>query len=60
VIPRQSPKARRYKITQCDLEIMQAAAGGKCDICGQHFDVLCVDHDHTDGRVRGLLCHPTI
>jgi hypothetical protein len=50
------PEARKYKITRRDLEILEAQQGGCCDICGQQFDVLCVDHCHTSGRVRGLLC----
>lgn len=32
------------------------AVDGKCEICNQRFDVLCVDHRHTDGVIRGLLC----
>jgi hypothetical protein len=30
--------------------------GGKCEICNGKFDVLCVDHNHKTGRLRGLLC----
>lgn len=34
------------------------AAGGKCKIClreGGHKS-LCVDHDHTTGKLRGIIC----
>ena len=34
------------------------AVDGKCEICNQKFDVLCVDHRHSDGVLRGLLCTP--
>ena len=44
-------------------EKMFAAQGGKCAICKtdkpQHrHGLMCVDHDHSTGAVRGLLCHP--
>lgn len=29
---------------------------GKCLLCGKHKNVLQVDHSHTDGKVRGLIC----
>ena len=33
---------------------------GKCAICGKHQielkQSLCVDHNHTTGKVNGLLC----
>ena len=40
-----------------------SAQGGKCAVCGKEPLLrtdkswgLCVDHDHTTGKVRGLLC----
>ena len=32
------------------------ANSGCCEICGDEFDVLCVDHNHTTNEIRGLLC----
>jgi len=35
---------------------MMEAQEGCCLICLKKSDVLCVDHDHTTGKIRGLLC----
>jgi Recombination endonuclease VII len=43
-------------MSQEDLDVMLAAAGGRCDICGELHSALVVDHDHQDGRVRGVIC----
>tara|TARA_R110002051_G_scaffold489_3_gene2227 strand:+ start:556 stop:999 length:444 start_codon:yes stop_codon:yes gene_type:complete len=56
----QIPKAR---------EIIQAQQGNQCAVCGISFAVMtikgrkrvpkalpCLDHDHTTGFVRGVLC----
>lgn len=32
------------------------ALGNRCMICSKETGKLCVDHDHTTGKVRGLLC----
>jgi Autographiviridae endonuclease VII len=29
---------------------------GRCAICGEPQDLLCVDHCHLTNEVRGLLC----
>ena len=52
---------RRYGLTEERYEEMLNAQGGRCKICGtaDHLDqdqLLCVDHDHCTGAVRGLLC----
>ena len=47
---------RLYGLTPKDFDALVAAQGGKCKICGVEPERLCVDHDHSDGHVRGLLC----
>ena len=48
---------RKYGITQARYDEMFSAQSGCCAICGKsqdrNFDV---DHNHTTGEVRGLLC----
>lgn len=50
-----------YGITPEDYDSMFAKQQGVCAICGEADDekrkYLCVDHNHTTGVVRGLLCH---
>jgi len=31
---------------------------GCCEICKEEFDALCVDHNHSTGKIRGLICTP--
>lgn len=35
---------------------MHRAQGGKCLVCGVVGERMAVDHDHTTGLIRGLLC----
>ena len=48
----------RYGITADDYSLMLEFQNGACWICGDHPKArkLAVDHCHTTGEVRGLLC----
>lgn len=49
----------RYKLEEIDLVRLVDKQKGKCFICGKDLDKrkdLCVDHCHTTGKIRGLLC----
>jgi hypothetical protein len=51
----------KYLLTFEEYQELFNKQQGKCAICGTHQDdlksSLCVDHNHTTGKVRGLLCH---
>jgi len=55
---------RKFGITHAEYEQMLADQGGGCALCGckpedqaaRYTTYLHVDHDHTTGAVRGLLC----
>lgn len=57
---------KRYGITLGDIERMKEAQDNRCAICKTHADdishatfkhnPLVIDHCHTTGHVRGLLC----
>lgn len=52
---------RMYGITIDDYERMLRAQNGQCAICGSSnpgggYKNFAVDHNHTTGEVRGLLC----
>lgn len=50
-------KARsRYGLTPEDVEDIYSGQGGVCAICKCDSGDLVVDHDHTTGEVRGVLC----
>ena len=55
--------ARKYGIKAVQFDEMWAAQHGRCATCGKHFDwngkqtAPHIDHCHTTGKVRGLLCN---
>lgn len=59
---RNSKLKSNYGITLEIYNKMFSSQDGKCYICGKHqseFKIaLCVDHSHSTGKVRALLCNP--
>lgn len=56
---REGHLLRRFGITLNEKQAIITAQGGVCGICGGGFNQnirACVDHDHTTGVVRGVLC----
>jgi len=52
---------RRYGLTADEYRALWANEDGHCYICTKPFTPArpaCIDHAHTTGRVRGLLCRP--
>jgi len=52
-------KLSKYGLTEREYAVMVSKAKGKCEICSKSFDEntrSCIDHCHTTGKVRGLLC----
>lgn len=47
----------RYGITLAERDALAASQGGRCAICREKTDRLCVDHDHATGMVRAMLCN---
>ena len=49
---------KKYGMAVADYHAVFARQGGLCPICLQRAEEnLCVDHDHSSGSVRGLLCN---
>ncbi|MCZ2076552.1 MAG: endonuclease VII domain-containing protein [Bryobacterales bacterium] len=50
--------ARYWGVSESDFEAFKKAHGGKCEICGiTPQGRIHVDHNHTTGMIRGILCH---
>ncbi|NUO57247.1 MAG: hypothetical protein HOV78_11315 [Hamadaea sp.] len=55
---REARYRRKYGIGVADFEALLADQAGRCAICSRTLtpENWHVDHDHEDGRVRGVLC----
>lgn len=51
-------KKNKYNLNKEEYLKLYTDQNNKCKICGESFDNIkaCVDHSHTTGLVRGLLC----
>lgn len=48
---------KKYNLSLEDFNLLKLIQDNKCKICGvQSKKTLAVDHNHKDGKVRGLLC----
>ena len=51
-----------YGLSESELQEMMNQQKGQCKICGADLGLLdkrsCIDHCHTTGQIRGLLCSP--
>lgn len=59
---RKSFIKRKYKISLEDYDAILVSQDNKCKICGNtksnhRNEILYIDHCHTTGKIRGLLCH---
>ena len=52
---RKSNRRQKYGLTEEAYEALLEAHDYQCAICFG-TEVLCVDHDHETGKVRGILC----
>lgn len=48
--------AQRYGVKREVIESLYSGSKGKCAICKIESEKLVVDHCHSTGKVRGLLC----
>lgn len=58
---RRSSIRKRYGLTHDQYEAMFAAQDGRCAICRTRAEdaprrILAIDHCHSTGKIRGLLC----
>lgn len=58
---KQNKYARKYNWKRRGLDIAQAtemiASIKECQICGIYAKSLHIDHNHSTGKIRGVLCH---
>lgn len=59
---RRSHLKRKYNMTLEDYNKLSEQQAGRCKICNKEESskknkFLCVDHNHSTGKIRGLLCN---
>ena len=47
----------RYGLTVEQVDLLVEEQRGLCAICEGPMSRVCIDHNHTTGTPRGLLCH---
>lgn len=55
-LDRRARLKRSYGLSEEQVDEMRSAQKGRCAICERSTSRLFVDHCHTKGHVRGLLC----
>ena len=50
-------RARNYGLSEEHFRVLLESQNYECAICGKPDRSLVVDHNHTTGKVRGLLCN---
>jgi hypothetical protein len=55
-LARRPDLKRNYGITLEEVAGMVSAQDGKCAVCERVLKRNYVDHDHTTGKVRGIVC----
>lgn len=53
---RENYLKKTYSLNQEEYTAMVDQVGGRCEICKREESNLHIDHDHTTGKIRGLLC----
>ena len=56
----------RYNMTRLDMISLHESQDGKCKLCDKEVNMFSrrkgnsgyIDHDHSTGKVRSILCHP--
>lgn len=54
---RRRESLKKLGLSWDDFERLLKEQEDRCFVCKREDVVLCIDHDHVTGKVRGLLCH---
>lgn len=53
---RQNHIKRTYGLSPEEFDVLKKSQNNVCAICSRGDRLLCVDHNHETGKIRGLLC----